>query len=65
MANVNSSVTGLPCSCKAAAEKMASELAKEEAFADLSEDCCQKLTQLEQVLSKETGENVALVAYRM
>ena len=65
MANVNSTVTSLPCSCKAAAEKMAAELAKEEAFADLSEDCRQKLTQLEHVLSKEIGENVALVAYRM
>lgn len=64
MPNVNSSVTELPRSCKTAAEKMASELAREEAFANLSDSCCQKLTELEQVISKETGENVALVAYR-
>lgn len=34
-------------------------------YADLSEDSCRKITALEQEIQKETGENVALVAYRI
>lgn len=65
MANIHSDVTELPLSCKSAAERTARELAKEDQFADLSESGREKLTQLEQTLSEETGENIALVAYRL
>lgn len=34
-------------------------------YANLSEADRQKLTELEQTLQKETGEKVALVAYRL
>lgn len=65
MAKIHSDVTELPRSCKSAAEHMAAELAREDCFADLSDSCRRKLTELEQVLTKETGEKVALVAYRI
>ena len=65
MSEIHSSVTELPLSCKSAAERTARELAREDMLAVLSESCCQKLTDLEQVLSKETGEKIALVAYRL
>lgn len=65
MTNILSDVTPLPLSCKSAAERTARELEKEDAYADLSEGNRRKLTELEQVLSKETGENIALVAYRI
>lgn len=32
-------------------------------FADLTESSCLKITELEQKLQEETGENVVLVAY--
>lgn len=65
MSNIHSSVTELPTSCKSAADRAASVLAREDQFADLSDSCCQKLTALEQKLCEETGEQVALVAYRL
>lgn len=65
MTNIHSNITDLPLSCKSAAEHMAKELEKEDIFADLSESCCRKLTDLEQSLEKETGEKIALVAYKM
>ena len=34
-------------------------------YADLTEDSCRKITALEQEIQKETGEKVALVAYRI
>ena len=52
LADILSSVTELPRSCKSAADHMARELAKEDAFASLSDSCCQKLTKLEQELQK-------------
>lgn len=65
MADVRSSVTELPRSCKSAAERMARELAEEDRLAVLGESELEKLTQLEQELSKETGGDIALVAYRL
>lgn len=65
MSDIHSTVTDLPRSCKSAAEHMARELAKEDAFATLTDDCCRQITELEQTLSKNTGESVALVAYRV
>lgn len=65
MSHVHSSITELPLSCKSAAERVAKELEKEDCFANLTDDCCKKLTDLERCISKETGENVVLVAYRM
>ena len=64
MAEIHSTFTELPRSCKSAADHIAQELAKEDIFASLSDANCEKLTKLEQTLSKETGENVILVAYR-
>ncbi|MDO4321868.1 MAG: hypothetical protein Q4C61_05020 [Lachnospiraceae bacterium] len=63
MSNIHSTVTELPASCKSSAERMARELAKED-FADITESCRQKITDLEHALSKELGEKIALVAYR-
>lgn len=65
MADIYSQVTDLPLSCKSAAERAASVLAGEDRFADLSEESRRKLTDLEQILAEETGEKVALVAYRI
>ncbi len=65
MADVQSSVTELPANCKSAAERVASVLAEEDQYADLTEFCKQKITNLEAELSTETGERVALVAYRI
>lgn len=65
MDHILSDVTELPRSCKSAAERMAKELAKEDAFADLTDTCCQQITKLEQNIEKETGEKVALVAYKI
>ena len=65
MSDIHSTVTGLPRSCKSAADRMARELEKEDTFATLTDDCCRQITDLEQTLSKKTGENVALVAYRV
>lgn len=65
MSDIRSTVTDLPRSCKSAADRMSRELAKEDAFAALTDDCCRQITDLEQKLSKKTGEDVALVAYRV
>lgn len=65
MTNIHSNVTELPASCKSAAEHMAAELEREDTYAGLNESCCQRITELEQAIAKETGERVALVAYRL
>lgn len=65
MSDIHSTVTDLPRSCKFAADHMARELEKEDAYASLTDDCCRQITDLEQNIAKETGEKVALVAYRV
>lgn len=65
MTKIQSNVTELPANCKSAADHMAKALAEEDRFADLTEECRKKLTELEHTISRETGEKVALVAYRM
>lgn len=65
MTHIHSTVTELPYSCKSAAEHAARELEKDDAYATLTGSCCQKITELEQSIEKETGEKVALVAYRV
>jgi len=65
MSHILSDITDLPRSCKSAAEHMARELEREDAFADLPGSCCRRITELEQELEKETGEKIALVAYRV
>lgn len=65
MPNIQSAYTELPSNCKAAADHMAKAIMEEDQFADLTEHCQEKLTELEQVISKETGERIALVAYRV
>lgn len=65
MPNIQSTFTELPTHCKSAAERMAQALTEEDRFADLTEDCQKRLTELEHVISKSTGEKVALVAYRL
>lgn len=64
MSHVQSSVTELPNNCKSAAEHAARVLQSEDSYADLTDHCRQKITDLEQELSRCTGENVVLVAYR-
>ena len=65
MTKIHSSVTDLPLSCKSAANHMAQELNKEEAYAELTDKCCRKIADLEYAISREMGERVALVAYRL
>ena len=65
MSDIHSSVTDLPRSCKSSAEHMARELEREDTYATLSESCCRQITDLERAIAKETGEKVALVAYRV
>ncbi|MDO5538719.1 MAG: hypothetical protein Q4F83_01420 [Eubacteriales bacterium] len=65
MSNIHSTVTELPLSCKSAAENIARELEKEDTYAQLTDSCHRKITDLEQAIEKETGEKVALVAYRV
>lgn len=65
MAHIHSTVTDLPLSCKSVAERAAKELEIEDSYADLTEECCKKITELEHSIEKETGEKVALVAYRI
>ena len=65
MTNVHSTAAELPTSCKSAAERMLDALHEEDRFADLTEDNRRKLTSLEQELSEEQGEKIALVAYRL
>lgn len=65
MTNIHSNVTDLPVNCHRTAERMAQALKAEDRFADLPETCRQKLTELEQDISRETKERVALVAYRV
>lgn len=65
MTNIHSNVTELPHSCKSVADHMAKALAKEDAFATLTTNNLQKITELEHTISHDSGENVALVAYRV
>ena len=65
MADIYSDVTDRPQSCKAAAERTAAFLAEEDRYADLCDNCCQMITDLEQEITKKTGEKVALVAYHV
>lgn len=65
MPNIQSSFTELPSNCKSAADRMAQVLAEEDKYADLNEHCRQKLINLEQEISREIHERVALVAYRL
>lgn len=65
MSDIHSTVTDLPRSCKSAAEHMAWELGREDTYATLTESCRRQITDLERVIAKETGEKVALVAYRV
>ena len=65
MVHVQSSVTDLPLSCKSAAERMAQELEREDKYADLTDSCLRQISDLERSIAKETGEDVALVAYRL
>ena len=65
MSDVLSSVTDLPTNCKSAAERTAQVLREEDRYADLPAHCQQRLTELEHAILKETGEQVALVAYRL
>lgn len=65
MQHVQSTVTDLPTNCKSAADHMAQVLAEEDKYADLNERCRGKLTELEDELSRELKERVALVAYRI
>ena len=44
---------------------MAQVLAEEDQYADLNEHCRQKVRELEDTLSRELKERVALVAYRI
>ncbi len=48
-----------------AADHMAQVLAEEDQYADLNERCRQKILELEDTLSRELKERVALVAYRI
>lgn len=65
MSDIHSTVTGLPLSCKSAAERLANELKWEDSLADLTDSCHEKITALEQEIEETTGEHVALVAYRV
>lgn len=65
MPDIQSSVTELPDSCKSAAERTARFLKEEDRYVDLTPSCCDRLTALEQEIERETGEQVALVAYRI
>lgn len=63
MATIKSTVTDLPRSCKSAAERMSQELAKENCFASLSENMLQKISGLEESISKDAGKNIVLITY--
>ena len=65
MAKIQSNITELPSNCKSAADHMAQTLKEDDQFVNLPENCRQKLTELEQTISGEIGEPVALVAYRL
>ncbi|MFR8170942.1 MAG: hypothetical protein ACLU9Q_08980 [Marvinbryantia sp.] len=65
MSDIHSTITDLPLSCKSAAEHMARELEREDIYANLTQSCCQKITNLEQDIAEETGEKIALVAYKL
>lgn len=67
MTDIHSTVTDLPLSCRSAADRMARELEKEDCapFADLSAASREKITKLEKDISREAGESIALVAYRL
>ena len=65
MPDIHSTVTDLPLSCRSAADRMEGELKKEDMYAELTDKCCRKIADLEYAISKEMGERVALVAYRV
>ena len=65
MQHIQSTVTDLPPRSKTAAHPMAQVLAEEDQYADLNERCRQKILELEDTLSRELKERVALVAYRI
>lgn len=65
MQHIQSNVTELPSSCKSAADHVAQILAEEDQYADLNERCRQKVQELEDTLSRELKERIALVAYRI
>lgn len=65
MQHIQSTVTDLPSNCRSAADHMAQVLAEEDRYADLNEHCRQKIRELEDTLSRELKEHVALVAYRI
>ncbi len=70
MSDIHSTVTELPRSCRSAADRMARALAKEDAssethYADLSPASQEKITALEKDLSRESGTDIALVAYKL
>ena len=65
MTHVHSTITDLPLSCKSAAEHIAKELEREDAYVNLTKDCCRQITDLEKSIEQKTGEKVALVAYRI
>lgn len=65
MQHIQSSFTELPANCRSAADRMTQALAEEDKYADLNEHCRQKVTELEDMLSNELHEKIALVAYRV
>lgn len=65
MQHIQSTVTELPGNCRSAADRMMQVLAEEDKYADLNEHCRQKVSELEDALSSELKERVALVAYRI
>lgn len=65
MTHIQSSYTELPSNCKSAADRMAQALAEEDKYADLTESGRKRLTALEEQLSRESKERIALVAYRV
>lgn len=65
MQHIQSSVTELPVNCKSAADRVTQILAEEDRYADLNERDRKKLTALEDELSRNLKERVALVAYRL
>ncbi len=65
MTQIHSDAAELPASCKSAAERMLGALQEEDHFADLTEDNLRNLSSLEQQLSDDRGEKIALVAYKI
>lgn len=67
MAKITSSVTELPKSCKSVMENMERELEREDRsceFADIDREANLKIKNLEKELSRETKQDVVLIAYQ-